>query len=296
MSLDPQVYSLDPPFEYPMANHDPAEVAFQEYEFEQWTEAPERWSPCVDLDQLAKRPDLEVQWYVPDFIPAGSKTIISAEPKCGKTLLLFHMLKAVVTGGKFLGRTCPPQRVLYFSEITEQELKHQLKEVPGLLGNKNFYVLLPEEAPVNMRTWQDTIEFAERMLVATKAKILVFDTFGSWAKLPPNGENDSSTIQNTVNQLNHLLKNRYLSIVLTHHNRKPSEGAAKQNISLNAARGSSAFVGAAGHLILMSAPERGSTRRDIGIYGRYVNGVEKTIVLEKDGYHEQQGLTFGGGR
>ena len=234
------------------------------------------------------------EWYCEGWIPVGAKTILSAEPKCGKTILLFHILKAVTEGRKFLGKSCPPTRVLYFSEVSEFELKRQLKEVPGLLGNKNFYVLLPEEAPQTLRTWEDTIEFADKMLAVTKAKILVIDTFGSLAKLPPGGENDSATISNTINKLNPLFKQRYLSVVLTHHNRKKSDSpeAKGSNLSINAARGSSAFVGSAGHLILMDSPDR-STKRNFSFFGRYVNGIDRTLYLDNGTYREIQYSNFG---
>jgi RecA-family ATPase len=281
-------------YEYPSTSHDPAEQAFREYESERFEEDPQRWSPLISLEQLAARPDQQEEWYCPDFIPVGAKTILSAEPKAGKTILLFHILKAIVEGGKFLGKQCHPQRVLYLSELSEFELKRQLKEVPGLLGNKNFYVLLPEEAGF-LRTWEDTIEFADKMVGTTKAKVLAIDTFGSLAKLPPGGENDSATISNTINKLNPLFKQRYLSVVLTHHNRKKSDApeARGSNLSINAARGSSAFVGSAGHLILMDAPDK-STKRQFSFYGRYVNGVERTLYLDNGTYKEIPHSSFGG--
>lgn len=281
--------------DYPIAAHDAHELAFHDYEHEVWQENPERWSPCITLEQLKARPNLEIEWYVPGFIPAGAKTILSGEPKCGKTIALMHMLKAVTEGGEFLKKSCPPTRVLMLSELTEMELKRQVEEVPGLLGNKNFYVLLPEETPQNVRTWEDTIEFADKMLALTKSKILVIDTFGSLAKLPAGGENDSATISNAINRLNSLFKNRYLAVLLTHHNRKRSEDWKKDNpgSSVSSARGSSAFVGGAGNLIMMSQPDK-SNKRQFSFYGRYINGVERTLYLDKDGYRELEYSQFGG--
>jgi hypothetical protein len=227
----------------------------------------------------------------PDWIPVGAKTILSAEPKTGKTILLFHILKAVTEGGEFLGKPCPPTRVLYLTEQTEQEFKKQVCEVRGLIGNPNFYVLLAEETPPEHRTWEDTLEFCEKMLAHTKAKILVVDTFGGLAKLPPNGENDAATIQNQINKLNYLFKNRYLSVVLTHHNRKKSEErfGTGSNLSISAARGSSAFVGGGGHLIFMDDPTRGKgVERKFNFFGRYMHGKEKTLYLVGDNYQETQ--------
>src|SRR2546430_790052 len=79
----------------------PHEVEYTQYEFERWEKNPEAWSPLITLEQLRDRPDLAIEWYCPSWVPVGAKTIISAEPKCGKTILLFHILQAVVTGGSF---------------------------------------------------------------------------------------------------------------------------------------------------------------------------------------------------
>lgn len=262
---------------------DPIEQEYLDYEHEQWVETYKPWSPLITLEQLEKRPNLEVEWYCPDWIPVGAKTILSAEPKTGKTILLFHILRSVVNGEPFLGQQCPPTRVLYLTEQTEQEFKKQVCEVKGLIGNPNFYVLLAEETPANLRTWEDTIEFCERMLAITKAKILVVDTFVGLAKLPPNGENDSATIQNNINKLNRLFKNRYLSVVLTHHNRKKSDDPKREaNLTINSARGSSAFVGGGGHLIFMNNPDPKDTRREFLFFGRYKHGDEMALSLDKE--------------
>jgi RecA-family ATPase len=275
-----------------MSNNPPADESFLEirtdeeqaiadYEYERWQEDPTSWEPLVTLEQLKARPNLEIQWYAPHFIPVGAKTILSAEPKTGKTILLFHILKAVINGEKLFGRQCAPQKVIYLTEQTEHEFRMQAEEVPGLMGNPNFYVLLPEAAPTACITWQGTLKWAEQMLNLTKAKILVMDTFGSIAKLPPMGENDSSTIQNYINEMNFLFQNRYLSVVLTHHNRKTSyEGGKNQNQTISAIRGSSAFAGGAGHVITMGKIDVDPNARNINIDGRYMK-CDKVMALDE---------------
>jgi len=266
---------------------DPAELEFADYQNEEYSERGNPFAPLITLEQLDKRPNLEIEWYCPDWIPVGSKTILSAEPKSGKTILLFHILNAITRGQSFLGKPCPPERVLYLTEQTEHEFKRQVSEVPGLTGNPNFYVLLAEETPQEIRTWEDTIAFCELMLAKTKAHILVIDTFVGLAKLPPNGENDAATIQNNINKLNRLFKNRYLSVVLVHHNRKKSDDPKREmNLSINSARGSSAFVGGGGHLIFMNAPDPKGRQRDFLFFGRYNHGLEMSLRMNQKGDYE----------
>jgi len=264
---------------------EPHEIEFAQYEWETWAESPQAYSPLITLKDLEARPDLEVEWYCPSWIPVGAKTVLSAEPKCGKTILLFHILQAIITGGAFLGEICTPAKVLYLTEQTEHEFKRQVKEVPGLLGNPNFFVLLAEDTPAEIKTWDHMLAFVQRMLDVTKAKILVLDTFIGLAKLPPEGENDSATIQNSINKLNPLFKNRYLSVVFTHHNKKKSDDPKRKQDTptLQWVRGSSAFVGGAGHIIVMNQNEEVNRARDFYFFGRYIHGVEKHLYLKQEG-------------
>src|SRR6266478_6750676 len=114
----------------------PDEIAYKEYEWETWEEKPAPWSPLITLEQLQNRPDLEIEWYCPEFIPVGAKTIISAEPKCGKTILLFHILQAVVTGTQFLGQPCTPAKVLYLLNKLSMSSRDKLEKYRTFLGTQ----------------------------------------------------------------------------------------------------------------------------------------------------------------
>lgn len=225
-----------------------------------------------------------------DWIPVGAKVLLAAEPKCGKTILLFHILNSILHGKPFLGKKSTPAKVIYLTEQTEHEFKRQIKEVPGLAGNPNFYVLLAEEFPTDLSSWRRLLQFVEEKMVITGAKIVVFDTFLGMAKLPPDGENDSATIQNCINESNFLFKNRYLSVVFVHHNRKRSDDPKMRYASENiqSIRGSSAFAGGVGHIIEMSAPNMNDTARKFNFYGRYIHGSSITLTLLNSQYHLNQ--------
>jgi hypothetical protein len=286
-----ELHILDDPDERPVLTE--AELAYHEYEHEMWEEDPKAWSPLITLEQLAARPKLEVAWYAPDWIPVGAKTVLCGEPKTGKTIFLFHLLKAIVNGEKFLGKQCEAAKVLYLTEQTEHEFRMQIEEVPGLIGSKNFYALLAEETPKELRTWQEKLEWAEKKLAVTKAKILVVDTFSSIACLPPNGENDAAVIQNHINQMNFLFKMRYLAVVILHHSRKLSDDPKREQnpLLLSNVRGSTAFVGGCGHIILMAKDDQVCTR-NFKVYGRYLNDEQRKLQLVKGEYLDTQPYSF----
>lgn len=209
------------------------------------------------------------------------------------TILLFHILNAVVNGRSFLGEKCTPAKVMYFTEQTEHEFKRQVREVPGLLGNPNFYVLLAEEVPANLRSWRLLLQFAEEKMKVIGAHIIVFDTFIGMARLPADGENDSATIQNCIDEANFLFKNRYLSIVFVHHARKSFEDSkGPRAVTMQSIRGSSAFVGGVGHVICMTAPDYTNTIRQCNFFGRYLHGTEMKLILI-DGQYRQAGFKRG---
>jgi len=85
-----------------------------------------------------------------------------------------------------------------------------------------------------------------------------------------------------------------LAVVLTHHNRKKSDDRTSpgSNLSISSARGSSAFVGGGGHLIFMNSPDK-SNKRQFSFYGRYLNGVERSLYLDEGQYKEIPYSNFG---
>lgn len=239
----------------------------------------------LTLEELAVLPAPEVKWYAPNWIPVGAKTVLCAYPKTGKTILMFHLLRSILEGGKFCGEQCQKANVVYLSEETQFEFRDQLEDVPGLLGHPNFSVLLAERRDPMIQTWSDTLKWVSNEMDKRDANILVVDTFLSYAKLPEEGENDAATIQLALNEMNFLFRKPERSVVVLHHTAKPqkehSKFAPPQNpLAIEMVRGSSGFAGGAGHIIVMHGqPERNN--RDFAFYGRHLHGATASLVLDK---------------
>lgn len=238
----------------------------------------------LTLEELDALPQPELEWYAPYWIPVGVKTVLCAYPKTGKTILLFHALKAVLNGEKFCGEKCNPANIVYLTEQTQFEFKKQLAEVPGLSGHPNFSVLLAERQDPALTNWKDTLHWADVEMKKRKANILVVDTFLSYAKLPDDGENDSATIQNALNEMNFLFKEPQRSVVLLHHTCKPRDDRKSDRefnpLAIEAVRGSGGFVGGAGHIAVMHGRDKSTIRR-FAFYGRHLHGATMEMVLNK---------------
>ncbi len=62
----------------------------------------------------------KVEWIVDRVIPRASVTLIAGEPSSYKSWLALALLRAVANDGKFLGRECAHQSVLYLDRENPQ--------------------------------------------------------------------------------------------------------------------------------------------------------------------------------
>jgi len=247
---------------------------------------PASYKPAISVADLFKRPALPVTSYVPGFIYAGSLNLVAGEPKAGKSTLVWHIINAISQGTSFLDKESRKTNVLYVSEQNEVSFRQETANIPGFTKNPNIFVLLPEVCPA--QAWSERIEFWNEKLHATQSNILVIDTFGAFAVLPPGGENDAACIAERLMALKKLYRERpSLGIVLVHHIRKPSTDpryAAKAFADLRDARGSSALAGGVDNCVMLTKEETFTNIRNIHIEGRFIPEEHCSIALTEKGY------------
>ena len=162
------------------------------------------YSPAISAQDLFRRPKLSVTSYIPGFIYAGSLNLVAGEPKAGKSTLVWHLTNAISYGTQFLGQDSRKANVLYVTEQNEVSFRQETASIPAFIDNPNLFVLLPETCPLG--AWNSRIDFWGEKLTATHSSVLVIDTFGSFANLPPGGENDSACIADRLMVLKQLYK------------------------------------------------------------------------------------------
>jgi AAA domain len=293
--------------DYATSYGEPAPNIFDEYEqdYQRHMEESdalgsdtERIKPAIWADALFKRPKMPVHAYLPDFIYAGALTGVFAEPKAGKSTVVWYLLNAISQGKKIFDREAVKGTVLYASEQNEACFRHQAEAVPGLPENDNLAILLVENNLFQqgserrqISSWDEQLKFWEDRIKAIDASVFVIDTLGAYFHLPANGENDNAIMQGRLAQLRRLfLVKPNLSIVLIHHNRKGAQERKdhrqpeSDRAGIVDVRGASAIVGALDHAICLAAPIGFSYERNLTFVGRYVesNGMTMTIELQKD--------------
>ncbi len=160
-----------------------------------------------------------VEYYIGESLMKQGKTIISAMPNIGKSILAQNLAIALTTGQtKFLGKFSVEQaRVLYLDlEMGDSLLKERFQamvkkdnlEAQGLyVKHLPYFDLLDKAHQQKLEEW----------IFDKKINVLIIDPIGSaWF----GDENKKEEVQRLTTFLNILIDKHKISVVLIHHWRK----------------------------------------------------------------------------
>ena len=228
--------------------------------------------------ELALDPVPETLWIVDKLVPGGGSLIqITGAPKgSGKTTFVLAALAAVREGDDFLGGPTISTPIVFLSEQSRGNFEAEYLGPAGLMGDDGFHVLYRWET--RHFDWETIVAGAVEKCRREGAKILVIDTFISWAK--PRDENDAPVMERLLSLLQDAAAEGFTVIVI-HHARKGGGNA------IEAGRGSSAFAAAVDVIIHIRRPSGGasSTVREINCEGRYGELYDSLVIeLTEAGY------------
>lgn len=154
----------------------------------------------------------KVEWIVDRVIPRASVTLIAGEPSSYKSWLALALLRAVANDGKFLGRECAHQSVLYLDRENPQAVVRDRLAVLGMESLRSARIWggwLPDAPPLigDVRLIQFTCE---------RKPLVIFD---SMIRFHTADEN-SATEMAEVMQKWRELANAGATVVLLHHRAK----------------------------------------------------------------------------
>ena len=153
-------------------------------------------------------------WYWHGYLAKGEFTLLSALWKCGKTTLLSLLVKAMLHGGTFAGRTVTPCRVLYVSEESETRWTIR-RDKHGATPNVRFQCR-PFKGRPNWLDWQLLIKHLTRCVKDGGAQVVVFDTLSNlW---PVIHEKDAGEVTTALMELYAL--SDHAAVLCVHHFRK----------------------------------------------------------------------------
>jgi hypothetical protein len=187
--------------------------------------AGEIWS-----DDIQSAPEEPIDWIWEGFIARGNLTLLTSQPKGGKTTLLSILLGLRVTGGTLAGLAVRPGKTVVISEEarsfwSERTRKHQF-------GSSMCFIPQPFRTIPTEAQWSELIQ---RVLTINRERgvdLFVIDPLAPFLR----SENQSRSMLETLMPLGELLRAGTGGLVLHH----PGHGERPFGLS---ARGSSALLG-----------------------------------------------------
>ena len=219
-------------------------------------------------------------WLVDGLLPEGAVVLLSGAAKgAGKTTFAVHLARALLTGQPFLDRPTSSAPVAYLTEQAVGNFFGDYLRPAGIEEAEGLKLLFGYETVGSGQSWQQTAWKAAEAAADAGARTLFVDTFLHFAGLTGEQENSSGAVQTALRPLQHAAAKLGLTIVVIHHNRK---GGGDQ---YNAARGSSAFQGAADLIFNLARPPGNQRRtvRELSTAGRFSDVPEKLMIeLQED--------------
>jgi predicted ATP-dependent serine protease len=197
-----------------------------------------------------------VQWIpllgVDGYIGRELVTLLSAEPKTGKTTLLLHAVRDWVSCG---------QRVVWFSEESRSAWKQRVERHADL---RSDCFLLAFENSATARG----VPFATALREA-RPDIAILDTVRAFCDIPD--ENDAATVSRGLQPFITVARDVRCALILVHH--------ARRTDGLYA--GSHAFAGAADVLISLKRVDNNPRQRELSAVSRF-DDTPPSVLLELD--------------
>jgi AAA domain len=194
------------------------------------------------------------RWIVEHYVARGAKTLLSSQPKVGKSTTTFGMAKALRSGQEFAGlETAPNVGVLYLTEETSIRAI-EVKAAAVDLNVSDPGLLIVQRVEVFDKPWPEVVELLRARAAAFKEAgsfsdvLAIVDTLGKWAGFKEGQEQDSGATREAIERLDPLAGDGHAVLINTH-----AGWSAKRS------RGSSAIPGEV-DIVLYLDGEPGSTQ------------------------------------
>jgi KaiC/GvpD/RAD55 family RecA-like ATPase len=198
-----------------------------------------------DLGDFLAMETQAVDWIYPGIVPAGELVMISAAPKCGKTLWATDLMYAVVSGEPLHGHDIPQGRVLYYwgDEPSPRSVQRRLR-------NRGFD-LVSDFTRMRPRSSLDlgNLEKLETELETFRPTLVVIDSLTAVSKSINISENDAAFAR-YIYQLGELLGKYNAAGILIHHDNKNHEQKGIEKVA-----GSARLVAAVWGIAQMKASD-----------------------------------------
>ncbi len=229
----------------------------------------------VQIKQFSDLEGLEfagIKWVVDGLIPEGTRNLLAAKPKAGKSWLALSLAHAVATGGDFLGRKTTRGNVLYLAlEDNDRRMKNRINALNMGFSKGISYATAGNFPAADaggieaLAQWCKSVEHPA---------LIIIDTF---AKFRPQANSASSSMYQSdyesTQGLLQIAETFGAAIMLIHHTRKMQSDDPLETVS-----GSLGLIGGLDNLFVL---ERGRNSKlgKLSLIGRDLESDEPINLL-----------------
>lgn len=222
----------------------------------------------IQIGELYKA-KAEVEWIVDGLLTVGGVSLLSSDPKAGKSTLVRQLMRDCLRAGSFLGRRCKQGSVHYYAIEEQLEVVNASFKRLGVTGTEPLFVHVGD--PLGESSFEDFRE----ILLETKPVLAVIDTLFDF--LDVESENNYKEVKRELRRLRQVARESGTHIVLVHHNSKGQKDDRRRGN--RAILGSTAISGGVDTIMVI---ELEGDSRLITTSGREINRwVRREIVFEK---------------
>jgi hypothetical protein len=181
------------------------------------------------IDQLYDETDgEEIEWLVKDLLQVGGVSLLSADPKAGKSVIARQLCKHVIEGAPFFGRDCRKGAAVYLGLEEHRMMLAKSFRRLGIQPGQPLYV--HAEDPL---TEDGMFKDFHEMIVEMKPALAIVDTV--FDLLEVESENHYREVKKAFKALRRVARESGTHIMAIHHNSKPQKD--------NRRRGNHAILG-----------------------------------------------------
>lgn len=234
---------------------------------------------------------LPVQWAIRGIIPEGV-SILSGDPKIGKSWLLYQACVAIATGAHLWpGREPETQGdvLMLALEDNDRRLKRRLEKLlPRFARMKGTRFEYPDVALLHYETeWPRAEAGVARIATWLRShpncRLVVIDTVSAFRDPDPGRKSAYATDYAVGEMLKPLAKEFSCAIVLVMHNRKATSDDPLQMVS-----GTQGMTGGVDNVLVMKR-ERGQMDAALYVDGRDIEEQQELALTFSDGYWSSDG-------
>lgn len=218
--------------------------------------------------------ELEPPYTVVENMICQGLTILSGDPKVGKSWLCLDLCNSICNEEQFLGFNTNKCDCSYFAlEDSENRLQSRLKEITERKDTlKNFHLQI-SCSPLDEGLLE---ELENHLKEFPNVKLIIIDTLQKVRETKSNGNNAYGQDYSEMTKIKSFADKHKICIVLIHHLKKGQEDDV-----FNKVNGSNGIIGAADTIIVLSKI-KGKKEVLFSIEGRDVEYNEKLLFFNKE--------------